>query len=352
MTGSSRAEIGGGFRPCTRVAQMYSFPNEEECFLRFLDTRGLGEAGQDGCGGDPQAGSRGRSDHRGGQGHGPRPAARAGHPPRRRGTPPRLADPRAANRAARRLPGRRRCGTRFPYPYAEPPYPPAVPHDLARSLLAQRELFRGYRARFVPVDFTLPEDGFEPVDYGLEQLWSVIEELVPLGLRGMLGQTPEARQAIRDDLFRKAQPHIVAYAMAAGGAGAVPLPVVDVPLVLAAQARMLHKIAEIYQQPMDLTRMAEIAGALGIGFLTRLGVRELVKLVPVPGLGESVSALYAAASTYALGTALCQYFSRVRGGAKLDVEVIRRLYAAELKQSKLWIAERMRHRTPAKEPAS
>ena len=229
-----------------------------------------------------------------------------------------------------------------PYPYAEPRYPPAVPHDLARSLLAQRELFRGYRARFVPVDFTLPEDGFDPVDYGLEQLWSVIEELVPLGLRGMLGQTPEVRQAIRDELFRKAQPHIVAYAMAAGGAGAVPLPVVDVPLVLAAQARMLQKIAEIYQQPMDLTRMAEIAGALGIGFLTRLGVRELLKLVPVPGLGESVSALYAAASTYALGLALCKYFSRVRGGAKLDVDVIRRLYAAELKRSKLWIAERMR----------
>ena len=68
----------------------------------------------------------------------------------------------------------------------------------------------------------------------------------------MLGQTPEARQAIRDDLFRRAQPHIVAYAMAAGGAGAVPLPVVDVPLVLAAQARMLHEIAEIYRQPMDL----------------------------------------------------------------------------------------------------
>ncbi len=207
-------------------------------------------------------------------------------------------------------------------------------------------------ARYVPVDFTLPEDGFEPVDYGLEQLWSVIEELLPLGLQGMLGQTPETRKAVRDELFRKALPHIVGYAMAAGGAGAVPLPVVDVPLVLAAQARMLYKIAEIYQQPMDLGRMAEIAGALGVGFLTRLGVRELVKLVPVPGVGESVSALYASASTYALGAALCQYFSRVRGGAKLDVRTIRRLYATELKQSKLWIAERMRHQAPAKDPDS
>ena len=46
LTGSPRAEIGSGYRPCTRAAQLYAFPNDEECFLRFLDTRGLGEAGQ------------------------------------------------------------------------------------------------------------------------------------------------------------------------------------------------------------------------------------------------------------------------------------------------------------------
>ena len=33
--------------PCTRTASMYSFPNDDECFVRFLDTRGLGEAGRD-----------------------------------------------------------------------------------------------------------------------------------------------------------------------------------------------------------------------------------------------------------------------------------------------------------------
>jgi uncharacterized protein (DUF697 family) len=348
MTGSTRAEIGGGFRPCTRTAQMYSFPNEDECFLRFLDTRGLGEAGQDGAAEIPKLEAEANlilvvvkaMDH-----------AQQHVLEILRGVAARHPDWPILVLQTALHEGYSADSMRHavPYPYAEPPTtgtwcpPPAVPHDLARSLLAQRELFRNYRARFVPVDFTLPEDGFDPVDYGLEQLWMVIEELLPLGLRGMLGQTPDARQAIRDELFRRAHPHIVAYAMTAGGAGAVPLPVVDVPLVLAAQARMLRKIAEIYQQPMDLTRMAEIAAALGFGFLTRLGVRELLKLVPVPGLGETVSALYAAASTYALGTALCQYFGRVHGGAKLDVETIRRMYATELQQSKLWIAERMRH---------
>jgi uncharacterized protein (DUF697 family) len=350
MTGSSRAEIGGGFRPCTAAAQMYSFPSEEDCLLRFLDTRGLGEAGQDGSADLPRLEAEAdliivvvkATDH----------AQRQvleilrGVAVRHRDWP--ILVLQTALHEGYPVDQMQHV---VPYPYAKSPYPPAVPHDLARSLIAQRDLFREHRARFVPVDFTLPEDGLDPVDYGLEQLWTVIEELLPLGLRGMLGQTPESRQAIRDELFRKAHPHVFAYAMAAGGAGAVPLPAVDVPLVLAAQAKMLHKVAEIYQQPMDLARMVEIAGALGLGFLSRLGIRELLKLVPVPGLGPSVSGLYAAASTYALGTALCQYFSRIRGGAKLDVDTIRRLYAAELQRSRLWIAERLRHPASTKETA-
>ncbi len=56
--------------------------------------------------------------------------------------------------------------------------------------------------------------------------------------------------------------------------------------------------------------MAEISGTLGIGFRGRLGGRELFKLIP--GFGSAVAALFAAASTYALGCTLCAYFSFVR----------------------------------------
>ena len=104
---------------------------------------------------------------------------------------------------------------------------------------------------------------------------------------------------------------------------------------------MLHAVASVYQQPMDAARMAEISSALGVGFLLRLGGRELLKLIPVPGLGSGVSALYAAASTYALGMAVCQYFSRVRGGDLPDVRIIRRLYADEFRRGQSWIRERI-----------
>ncbi len=343
LTGSSRAEIGNGFRPSTRTAQIYSFPSEDDCFLRFLDTRGLGEAGQVADHDMPLLEAQSHLvvvvikalDHAQQPVLDVLKQVVARHPEwpilvlqtsLHEGYP--ITAPRHA----------------IPYPFTEPPLEAAVPTDLARSLLAQREMFCGYRATFVPVDFTLPEDGFKPVDYGLEALWIAIEKLVPLGLRSMLGQLPEVRKAFRDEFFRAAHPHVVAYAMAAAGAGAVPVPAVDVPLVLALQAKMLHAVAEVYKQPMDRQRMAEIAGGLGFGYLTRLGLRELLKLVPIPGLGPSVSALYAGASTYALGIALSQYFSRIRAGDMPDVKVIRQLYAAEFEQGQRWIAERIRWR--------
>src|SRR6266404_6571469 len=46
LTGDPRADIGEGFEPCTRAAAFYDVPSEAP-LLRFLDTRGLGEADYD-----------------------------------------------------------------------------------------------------------------------------------------------------------------------------------------------------------------------------------------------------------------------------------------------------------------
>src|SRR6185503_17404449 len=47
LTGASRAEIGNGFRPQTTMSSQYDFPTSDQPIVRFLDTRGLGEAGYD-----------------------------------------------------------------------------------------------------------------------------------------------------------------------------------------------------------------------------------------------------------------------------------------------------------------
>jgi predicted GTPase len=47
LTGAEEAEIGHGFKPCTRFSREYQFPTPEAPLLTFLDTRGLDEPGYD-----------------------------------------------------------------------------------------------------------------------------------------------------------------------------------------------------------------------------------------------------------------------------------------------------------------
>ena len=43
LTGADEAEIGQGFKPCTRFSRRYLFPTPEAQLLDFLDTRGVDE---------------------------------------------------------------------------------------------------------------------------------------------------------------------------------------------------------------------------------------------------------------------------------------------------------------------
>src|SRR5713226_4187579 len=47
LTGADAAEIGQGFKPCTRFSRLYQFPTPDAPLLTFLDTPGLDEAGYD-----------------------------------------------------------------------------------------------------------------------------------------------------------------------------------------------------------------------------------------------------------------------------------------------------------------
>ncbi|MBC8117759.1 MAG: 50S ribosome-binding GTPase, partial [Candidatus Saccharimonas sp.] len=47
ITGATQAEVGNGFRPQTKTSAQYDFPSSDQPIVRFLDTRGLGEAGYD-----------------------------------------------------------------------------------------------------------------------------------------------------------------------------------------------------------------------------------------------------------------------------------------------------------------
>jgi len=222
-----------------------------------------------------------------------------------------------------------------PYPFDAEDWVKTVPDDLRRSLLEQRKLFKDIAAQFVPVDFTLPEDGYRPVNYGLEAIWRSLETALPRGMAIVLHNMKEIRKELHDAYSKAAHPHIVAYALTSAAAGAVPVPFVGIPVVTLIQAKMFQTIASIYNYKLDRKSWVEISSSLGITLLTNIGRRELVKLIP--GYGSAVSSMLTAATTYALGKTLTIYFQNLRSGTALSSEVFRGIYKEqfELGQSLL-----------------
>lgn len=334
LTGSTRAEIGNGFQPCTRTASIYHFPDETTPLIRFLDTRGLGEIHY-----DPTDDLRQFQD----QAHLLMIVVKAMDP-----------NQRAVLEAARMI---RRARPNWPilvvqtnlhegYPHGmnhppqevfdQVPWPSEIPSDLARSLTAQRAEFAelGPDLTYVAVDLTREEDGFTPVDYRLPALWKAIEESLPMGLRTILEQDAHERL---DDRRRRAHPRIIAHAAAAAAAAAMPIPYLGTPALLSIQTRLAYDLARLYNRPMTPARLGELAAALGVGFLGRLGARELLKVIP--GLGSAVSATMAATVTFALGYTLCAYFEALERGDLPNSQLFRELYRRELERGKVKMAD-------------
>ena len=339
LTGRDDAEIGKGFRACTRTSRVYAYPDDEGCFLKFLDTRGLGEVGY-----DPAEDIEIFAD----QSHCVIVVLKALDHAQQD-----VLDALRAIRNHRPQWPVIVCQTTLhegyaggaehvlPYPYDQETFSESVPNELARSLAAQRRWFDDMPARFVPLDFTFADHGqrvYKPADYGLDALWDALEAAVPLGLREMVRNNIAVRKRLHDTYFDTAHPHILVYAAAAGGAGAIPVPYIDVPVVLTIQAKLFHTIGAIYGQPMNAQQMATIASGLGVGYCARFGIRELAKLVPVPGVGSAISGAFAMASTYGLGIALCEYFGHVRDGNVPDAKMFRGWYQEAFTAAKQRVA--------------
>jgi len=164
----------------------------------------------------------------------------------------------------------------------------------------------------------------------------------------MLQQHKEANKNLRDVHLRAAHPHVLSYAVAAGAAATIPVPFVDLPLVMAVQGKMFHTIASIYHQELSVEKIGEVLGALGVGYLGRLGGRELLKVIP--GYGSAIAGIYSGASTYALGLTLCAYFSRLRDGALPDQADFQKIYETHFHEGRERLKtylERLRHKPQA-----
>jgi uncharacterized protein (DUF697 family) len=319
LTQASDAEIGAGFRACTRTARIFDFPDEAP-IIRFLDTRGLGEAAY-----DPSADMafcEGRAhlvlavvkalDAEQRAVVEVVRAARARHPD----WPVVVAQTTLHEGYP---PGQ---GHVHPYPFAEAGAA-GIPEPLARALAHQRSLFdkvpgRGALA-FVPIDFTQPGDGFEPPDYGRSALMQALVAAAPGAVRVALRELPGA---LDEPDSARANAHVLGFAVAAGASDAVPVAgAVAVPVL---QAAMLRQLAKLHNMHWDRRGYAEFLGALGTGTLVRtaatFGIRQLVKLVPVYGqtVGATAAAAASFAATYAMGRAASYYLAQRQRGQRAD----------------------------------
>ena len=180
LTGADEAEIGEGFKPCTRFSRQYQFPTPEAPLLTFLDTPGLDDPGYD----PSEDLSRFDTlahvlivtvkvmDHA-------QENVLKNLRSIRRGRPTLLTLTCLHEAYAQQQHPQ-------PYPFESGLESPSVPEDLHRSLAEQRRRFEGLYDQVVPIDLTRPEEGFADVNYGGERFKRVLLELLPMAYRHSL----------------------------------------------------------------------------------------------------------------------------------------------------------------------
>ncbi|MDJ1179036.1 50S ribosome-binding GTPase [Roseofilum sp. BLCC_M91] len=319
LTGVSAEIVGQGFRPHTQHTERYAYPSEDLPLLIFTDTVGLGDVEQD--------------------------------------------TDRIIEELAQELEGKtvgarvliltvkindfatdtlrqvvQKLRQKYPqvpcllaitclhelYPADvenHPVYPPEF-ESLQRAASAIEEGLKGDRAlepdRVILIDFTLEEDGYTPVFYGLDQLRDTLGDLLPeaesRAIYQLLDQgVGKQLGSLYRDVGRR---YITAFTIMAATVAAAPLPFATMPVLTALQVSMVGVLGKLYGQTLSVSQAGGLVSAIAGGFLAQAIGRELVKFIP--GFGSAIAASWAAAYTFALGETACVYFGDLMGGKKPD----------------------------------
>ncbi len=305
VTGSSHIEIGNGFSPCTRTACSYEFPIQRP-LIRFLDTRGLGEPGYDPAR-DIEACKK--------RSHALIIVMKAEEP-----------EQSSVLRALRLI--RKSSDIKHAI----------LAHTGVNSIAGSQELKQcvmhnqhqaenawGRSLESYQVDF----ESAQGKGMGVAELKSGLAELLPvISLFNLKQDHMDGEKAG----FEGIRSEILWYAGVAGASDV--LPVAGTVTVPGIQARMLHALAGRYGLKWDPKAMAQFAGALGAGFAAqyaaRLGVRQVIKLIPAYGqtVGTTAAAMASFCSTYALGRVACKYLYHKTRDESVDPEELKKMYAA------------------------
>lgn len=320
LTGVSEEIVGQGFRPHTQHTERYAYPSEDLPLIIFTDTVGLGDINQDTqviaeeLLGDLQNSQNQRAQIL-------------------------ILTVKITDFATDTL---REIVTQLHQKYPNIPcllavtclhevYPPQVNdhpiyppefEDVKRAFAAIQESFKGVCDRAILVDFTLEEDGFTPVFYGLEALRDNLAELLPEAEAQAIYQLLDKQAGDQiGNLYRDVgRRYMLAFSIMAATLAAVPLPLATMPVLTALQVSMVGVLGNLYGQTLNPSQAGGVVSAIAGGFLAQMVGRELVKFIP--GFGSVIAASWAAAYTWALGEGACVYFGDLMGGKKPDPQKI------------------------------
>ncbi len=332
LTGCTDAVIGSGFTPCTRATRSFDFPPGANPAMRFLDTRGIDEPNYDptediaAC--NPQA-------------HMLVVVAKILDTAQHRVIG--IVDKILSHQPKRPIIFVMTClheayaGLQHPVPYPFASTPPWLTTNLAFEPLnkaAQRQIaMMGARAtRTVMIDFTHPEDGYEPTQYGFESLRDAIIEMLPSTLGQGVVDWIGIDQSVVNSVIKR-------HALMAAAAGGVPLPGADLLGVTAVQGAMIRELGHMLDVPQDAAGFMRMVAPIVLATIGRRAAASLIKLIP--GIGSFLGALSGAAingiSTVALGHLYVWYGRRLIRGISPSSEDIAQEYRKKFAEAaRLW----------------
>ncbi|WP_069789327.1 GTPase family protein [Cyanobacterium sp. IPPAS B-1200] len=222
------------------------------------------------------------------------------------------------------------------YPMAmenHPPYPPNLP-DIARAFNEIKNSFLGLYDRGVLIDFTLEEDGYNPVFYGLDAMVDNLAQLLPEAESKTIYQLLDEKAGSQlGNIYKEvARRYILSFSIIAGTVAAVPLPFATMPVLTALEVSMVGLLGKLYGQNISVSQAGGIVSAIAGGFLAQAIGRELIKFIP--GFGSVIAASWAAAYTWGLGEGACAYFGDVVGGKKPDPDKIKKVMQNAFQEAK------------------